>query len=213
MDDDGNAKPDQFDFEADIAGVAEPYGLIGRWLDAARRSEINDAEAMALASVDAAGRPNLRIVLLKGLDSRGLVFYTNRQSVKGTELAAQAQAAACLHWKSLRRQIRVRGPVTPVSDEEADRYFATRSRESRIGAWASAQSRPLESRSALQKAARAAAQKFAGTDIPRPPHWSGFRISAREVEFWSDGPHRLHDRIRFQKDANAARWIKTRLFP
>jgi pyridoxamine 5'-phosphate oxidase len=173
---------------------------------------------MALATVDPAGLPNVRMVLLKGVDgphhpARGFVFYTNLGSAKGRELAASPRAALLFHWKSLRRQVRARGPVTPVSAEEADQYFATRPRLSRIGAWASDQSRPLESRFALEKRVAEVTARYAIGEIPRPAHWSGFRLTPVEIELWRDRPFRLHDRVVFRRSDPAQPWTKTRLYP
>jgi pyridoxamine 5'-phosphate oxidase len=182
-------------------------------MEEAAKSEPNDANAMALASVDPDGLPNLRMVLLKGHDARGFVFYTNTQSQKGTELLAHPKAAVLFHWKSLRRQIRIRGPVSLVSDAEADAYFASRPRDSRIGAWASQQSRPLESRFALEKAVAMYAARYAIGEVPRPPHWTGFRIDPVYIEFWKDGAFRLHDRVVFRRDEGAADWSRERLYP
>jgi pyridoxamine 5'-phosphate oxidase len=198
---------------ADFAEAEEPFELFAAWLKDAAASEINDAEAMALATVDASGMPNVRMVLLKGASPEGFVFYTNYESAKGQELLGSGKAALCFHWKSLRRQIRVRGPVEPVSAEEADAYYASRPRGSRIGAWASKQSRPLESRFALEKAVAAYAARHALGEIPRPPHWSGFRLAPVEIEFWHDRPFRLHDRIVFRRASPAAPWTKARLYP
>lgn len=195
----------------------DPFALFTTWLAEASAKEPNDPNAMALATVDADGMPDVRMVLLKGLDARGFVFYTNLESQKGCELATTPKAALCFHWKSLRRQIRVRGPVEPVSPEEADAYYASRPRDSRIGAWASQQSRPLESRFALEKAVARYAARYALGDVPRPPYWSGFRIVPRSIEFWQDRPFRLHDRLRFDRDATAddmtADWTTSRLYP
>jgi pyridoxamine 5'-phosphate oxidase len=177
----------------------------------AASSEPNDPTAMALATVDADGLPNVRMVLLKGADENGFVFYTNRESNKGRELAANPKAALVFHWKSLRRQIRARGTVTMVSDAEADAYFASRPRDSRIGAWASQQSRPLESRFAFEKAIAVYAAKHAVGEVPRPPYWTGYRIDPVSIEFWHDRPFRLHDRVLFTKAAGG--WAKTRLYP
>ena len=189
----------------------DPFNLFGEWLKEAEASEPNDPNAMALATVDEEGLPNVRMVLLKGYDERGFVFYTNFQSQKGQEILGTMKAALVFHWKSLRRQVRVRGIVEEVSKAEADDYFASRPRDSRIGAWASQQSRPLESRFALEKAVASYAAKFAIGAVPRPPHWSGFRIAPLQIEFWRDGAFRLHDRLRF--DRSAAGWTRERLYP
>ena len=195
----------------DFDEVAEPFRLFAEWLGEAEASEPNDPNAMALATVDGDGMPNVRMVLLKGLDGGGFVFFTNYESAKGRELLASRKAALCFHWKSLRRQIRVRGPVEEVSKAEADAYFATRARGSRIGAWASQQSRPLESRFALEKAVASYAAKFAIGEIPRPDYWSGFRLIPVEIEFWRDREFRLHDRVQFRRAGDG--WAKTRLYP
>ena len=189
----------------------DPYQLFAAWLNEAERTEPVDPNAMALATVDAQGMPNVRIVLLKGFAADGFVFYTNLESAKGAELAANPKAALCFYWKSLERQVRVRGPVTAVAASEADAYFASRARGSRIGAWASAQSRPLESRFALEKAVAAYTAKFAVGEVPRPAHWSGFRLDPAEIEFWRAGTFRLHDRTRFTRSGGG--WIETRLYP
>jgi pyridoxamine 5'-phosphate oxidase len=191
----------------------EPFALFAEWLEEASASEINDPNAMSLATVDADGLPNLRMVLLKGFDEDGFVFYTNLESQKGTEILGHMKAAICLHWKSLRRQVRVRGLVEQVSEAEADEYYNSRARDSRIGAWASQQSRPLESRFALEKAVAKYAAKYAIGDVPRPPYWSGFRIRPLYIEFWKDGAFRLHDRVVFRRDAVEDDWSKTRLYP
>jgi pyridoxamine 5'-phosphate oxidase len=196
--------------KGDFTQAADPIALFHEWLEEAQQSEPNDPNAMALATVDADGLPDVRMVLMKGHDAKGFVFYTNFESAKGRELLAHPKAAALFHWKSLRRQVRVRGPVSEVTDREADAYFATRSRGSRLGAWASRQSRPLESRAALEAAAADYAAKYPG-DVPRPPHWRGFRIAPQEIEFWHDGQYRLHDRILFRRTADG--WEKTRLYP
>ena len=197
----------------DFAAVDEPFLLFATWFTEAERSEPNDPNGMALATAGTDGLPNVRMVLMKGWDRDGFVFYTNRESQKGGELAANPQAAAVFHWKSLRRQVRLRGPVTPVSDAEADAYFESRPRDSRIGAWASQQSRPLESRFALEKAVAVQAAKYAVGPIPRPPYWSGFRIAPLYLEFWQDRPFRLHDRVIFRRDKPDGAWEKTRFYP
>lgn len=199
---------------ADFTETDEPFLLFDRWMADAARSEPNDPNAMALATVDADGLPNVRMVLLKGVDPRGFVFYTNTESQKGVELLASRKAAAVFHWKSLARQVRVRGPVEQVTDAEADAYFASRSRGSRIGAWASQQSRPLESRFALEKAVAVLTAKHAVGDVPRPAHWTGFRILPTAMEFWHDRPFRLHDRVVFRRDRPSGSWsTKERLYP
>jgi pyridoxamine 5'-phosphate oxidase len=202
----------------DFVAAAEPFVLFEAWYADARAHEPNDPNAMALATCDASGMPNVRMVLLKGVDppdhaSRGFVFYTNMESAKGVELLASRKAALCFHWKSLRRQARVRGLVSVVSGAEADAYFATRARGSRLGAWASQQSRPLESRFALEKAVAAVTARYAIGDIPRPPYWSGFRLTPLEMEFWHDRPFRLHERVAFRRGGTAEAWRKQRLYP
>jgi pyridoxamine 5'-phosphate oxidase len=168
---------------------------------------------MALATIDPGGMPNVRMVLLKAFDERGFVFYTNADSVKGHELAAAPMAALTFYWKSLQRQVRIRGSVTEVAAEEADAYFATRSRMAQIGAWASKQSAALESRLAFEKAVALHAAKFAIGTVPRPPYWSGYRVVPVEIEFWQEKPFRLHDRISFTRESANAPWRKTRLYP
>lgn len=202
----------------DFAEAPEPFQLFESWFAEAQASEPNDPNAMALATVDASGMPNVRVVLLKGLDaadhpSRGFVFYTNVESVKGVELMASRKAALSFHWKSLRRQVRMRGVVTAVSDAEADAYFASRPRGSRLGAWASQQSRPLESRFALEKAVAVVTARYPIGAIPRPPYWSGFRVTPVEIEFWHDRPFRLHERVVFRRSAPSQAWHKERLYP
>jgi pyridoxamine 5'-phosphate oxidase len=197
--------------EGDFTESPEPYKLFAKWLEDATASEPNDPNALALATVDPDGLPNVRMVLLKGFDERGFVFYTNYESNKGREILASMKAAMCFHWKSLRRQVRVRGIVEKVSDEEADAYYESRARGSRIGAWASKQSRPLESRFALEKAVAEYTAKYAIGSIPRPPYWSGFRIQPVSIEFWHDRQFRLHDRVIFERDGDG--WKKTRLYP
>ncbi|MHA1157744.1 MAG: pyridoxamine 5'-phosphate oxidase [Alphaproteobacteria bacterium] len=192
--------------------TADPIALFAAWLGDAEASEPSDPTAMALATVDESGLPNVRMVLLKQFDASGFAFYTNRESAKGTELLANAKAAACFHWKSRRRQVRLRGPVEEVTGEEADAYFASRARHSRIGAWASQQSRPLATRFALEKAVASYAAKYAVGEVPRPAYWSGFRIRPQTIEFWQDGAFRLHDRIAFNSDGQGG-WTGTRLFP
>ncbi|MCX7340771.1 MAG: pyridoxamine 5'-phosphate oxidase [Hyphomicrobiales bacterium] len=198
---------------SDFPEADEPLALFESWMSEAKASEINDPNGMALASTDADGMPNVRMVLLKAFDARGFVFYTNTQSQKGNEILGSMKAAALFHWKSLRRQVRLRGPVELVSDAEADAYFQSRPRDSRIGAWASQQSRPLESRFALEKAAAHYAAKYAIGAIPRPPHWTGIRIMPTSIEFWKDGAFRLHDRVVFRRPEPSGDWTKTRLYP
>lgn len=215
--DDGNTTAEGKDAatkltENDFSGANDPFALFGTWLAEATASEPNDPNAMALATVDEDGLPDVRMVLLKGFDASGFVFYTNLESAKGRQLAALPRAALCLHWKSLRRQVRVRGPVEPVSPAEADAYFASRPRLSRIGAWASQQSRPLESRFALEKEVAHYTARFAAGALDRPPHWSGFRLAPLFIEFWQDGAFRLHDRIRFSRTDDGG-WRKARLYP
>lgn len=197
----------------DFTAQDEPFALFGQWLADATASEINDPNGVALATVDETGMPNVRMVLLKEYDSRGFVFYTNFESRKGIEILGAGKAAMCFHWKSLRRQVRVRGPVEVVSDDEADAYYASRPRGSRIGAWASQQSRPLEGRFALEKAVAEYTARFAIGDIPRPPYWSGFRIRPVSIEFWHDRKFRLHDRIQFHRDQPDGAWEKLRMYP
>ncbi|MBY6241770.1 pyridoxamine 5'-phosphate oxidase [Methylosinus sp. Sm6] len=195
----------------DFSDTGEPFALFRAWLEEAREREPNDPEAMALATVDETGMPDARMVLLKEWTESGFVFYTNAESAKGRQLAATMKAAALFHWKSLRRQVRLRGPVEPIADAESDAYFASRPRDSRIGAWASRQSRPLESRFALEKAVAVEAARFGFGDVPRPPYWRGFRIVPQAIEFWADRPFRLHDRLRFTRAE--AGWTKDRLYP
>lgn len=197
----------------DFTEESEPFALFAKWLKDAEASEINDPNAVALATVDADGLPNVRMVLLKDFDQRGFTFYTNFESQKGQEILGQKKAAMCFHWKSLRRQVRLRGAVEVVSDEEADAYYATRARGSRIGAWASQQSRPLEGRFALEKAVAEYTARYAVGEIPRPPHWSGFRIKPVSIEFWHDRKFRLHDRVEFRREHTDGPWNKVRMYP
>ena len=191
----------------------EPFDLFADWLKEAEASEVNDPNAVALATVDEDGLPNVRMVLLKGFDQDGFVFYTNFESQKGREILGQKKAAMCFHWKTLRRQVRLRGPVEIVTDEEADAYYKTRARGSRIGAWASKQSRPLESRFALEKAVAEYTARYAVGEIPRPAHWSGFRIRPVSIEFWKDQKFRLHDRVEFRRTSPDGDWTKVRMYP
>jgi pyridoxamine 5'-phosphate oxidase len=189
----------------------DPLELFGDWFEEAKAGEPNDPDAMALASVGEDGMPSARMVLLKGVDRRGFVFYTNIESRKGRQLLAQPKAAALFHWKSLRRQVRIEGAVDTVSGEEADAYFATRPKDSQIGAWASDQSRPLAGRFELEQKIAKFAAKYGLGKVPRPPHWSGFRIVPRTIEFWREGAFRLHDRLVYHREGNG--WRTERLYP
>lgn len=201
------------DAPSEIAAAESPFGLFAEWFALAETKEPNDANAMSLATVDADGLPNVRMVLLKGYDPKGFVFYTNFESAKGRELLGAKKAAVCFHWKSIRRQIRIRGTVTTVSDAEADAYFASRPKDSQIGAWASRQSRALKGRFELETEVAKYAAKYGLTKVPRPPHWSGFRLAPVEFEFWRDRPFRLHDRLVYRRDGENGPWRTERLFP
>ncbi|HYI48996.1 MAG TPA: pyridoxamine 5'-phosphate oxidase [Allosphingosinicella sp.] len=192
--------------------AADPHKLFEQWFAEARAAEPNDAEAMALATADAAGRPSVRMVLLKGHDERGFAFYTNKASRKGGEIAANPRAALLFHWKSLRRQVRIEGSLAPTDDAEADAYFATRSRDARIGAWASDQSRLLESRALFEARYERLVGEFEGKDVPRPPYWRGYRVAPERIEFWTDRPHRLHERRLFTR-APGGGWTESLLYP
>ena len=211
--------PSAQDYAAQLAANAdesifersEPFALFAEWLEAAKASEPNDANAMTLATVDASGLPDARMVLLKDVDGRGFTFFSNQESAKGEQLWAHPSAALLFHWKSLRRQVRVRGAVEPVSADEADAYFASRARESRIGAWVSDQSRPLASRDVLEAGVVAETARFDGGEVPRPEHWIGWRVIPQQIEFWRDRAFRLHDRLRFEREGDG--WKSTRLWP
>ena len=196
---------------SDFGRAQNPLKLFGQWMKDAEKKEINDPNAASLATVDRNGMPNVRVVLMKGVDDKGFVFYTNFGSVKAKELLKTKKAAMGFHFKSLRRQVRIRGNVEVVTDEEADKYFESRHPKSRLGAWASEQSKPLRSRSVMLLRLAKYTKKFGTKNIPRPPHWSGFRIVPTEIEFWGDGKFRMHDRIQFKRTGK--KWKKTRLYP
>jgi pyridoxamine 5'-phosphate oxidase len=189
----------------------DPFALFETWFAEARDSEINDPEAMALATADASGAPSVRTVLLKGHGPEGFIFYTNERSAKGEQLAANPRAALLFHWKSLRRQVRIEGDVERVSGADADAYFASRARDSQLGAWASEQSRPLDSRQTFERRFEDMKSRFEGRDVPRPPHWGGYRVIPKQIEFWSDRPHRLHERRLFVRESGG--WREGLLYP
>lgn len=196
---------------------ADPHGLFEAWLAEAGAVEPNDPNALALATADAAGQPSVRMVLLKGHDARGFVFYTNEESAKGAQLAANPAAALLFHWKSLRRQVRIEGRVERVEAVEADAYFTTRGRDSQLGAWASEQSRPLDRRETFETRFVEMGARFAGGPVPRPPHWGGYRLVPERIEFWEDRPHRLHHRRLFTREpgsgSRAGGWTESLLYP
>ena len=191
--------------------ASDPFHLFDEWFAEARASELNDAEAMALATADATGQPAVRMVLLKGYGPEGFVFYTNEESAKGEQLAENPRAALLFHWKSLRRQVRVQGDVERVSSADADAYFASRARDSQLGAWASEQSRALDSRQTFEDRFDEAKRRFEGQDVPRPPYWGGYRVIPDRIEFWTDRAHRLHERRQFVRDGAA--WREGLLYP
>ncbi len=199
--------------DAALFAESEPFALFARWFREAKEKEPNDPNSMALATVDASGAPDVRMVLLKDFDADGFVFYSNAESTKGRQLEANPRAALCFHWKSLRRQVRVRGTVAFVNEEEADSYFKTRDRGARLGAWASEQSRPLPDRLALEKRVAEFALKYGLGEVPRPPHWTGWRLDPLQIEFWRDRPFRLHDRLVFARETPGQPWRKSRLYP
>jgi pyridoxamine 5'-phosphate oxidase len=198
---------------ADFTKADDPFALFKLWLEEARATEINDPEAMTIATVDERGLPDARMVLCKGVDARGIVFYTNIESAKGDELKGQPRAAALFHWKSLRRQARFRGPIAQVTAAESDAYFASRPRGSQIGAWASQQSRPLAERGDLEAAVETYERRYANADVPRPDYWRGYRLEPVEIEFWRDRPSRLHERVRFTRSTPESSWDRRLLYP
>ena len=199
--------------QGEVFTVGDPFALFAEWLALAAKKEPNDPNAMALATADEEGMPDVRMVLLKDVDACGLTFYTNLESAKGRQLAVNPKAAIVFHWKTIRRQVRFRGPVELVTAEEADAYFATRSRGSRIGAHASDQSGPLESRFALEKAVAKKTAQFGLGEIPRPAHWSGYRLIPLQIEFWVNRPFRLHERLQYRRESAKASWTKSNLYP
>jgi pyridoxamine 5'-phosphate oxidase len=199
--------------DASLFARQNPFSLFAEWLEEARRKELNDPNAMALATADELGAPDVRMVLLKDVSDNGFVFYTNSESRKGVQLELNPVAALCFHWKSIRRQVRVSGPVLNTTEAEADAYFASRAKDSQIGAWASMQSRPLEGRLELEKRIARFAAAYGLGVTPRPPHWRGYRLTPTRIEFWRDRPFRLHDRLEFLRDTPDGGWRTTRLYP
>lgn len=199
--------------DAALFAENEPFALFERWFKEAKEKEPSDPNGMALATADASGMPDVRMVLMKSFEDGGFVFYTNSESAKGSQLAQNQHAAIVFHWKSLRRQVRARGLISFVSDAEADAYFKSRDRGARLGAWASIQSRPLEDRLALEKRIAEYALKYGVGEVPRPPHWRGYKLTPLSFEFWRDRPFRLHDRLVFTRDEPSQAWRKSRLYP
>jgi pyridoxamine 5'-phosphate oxidase len=201
------------DDQGDVFTINDPFALFAEWLEKAGGTEPNDPNVMAVATADADGLPNVRMLLLKDVDACGLTFYTNLESAKGEELKANPQAAVCFHWKTIRRQVRFRGRIEMVSNEEADAYFATRARGAQLGAHASAQSRPMESREALEKEIARLDKLYEGEEVPRPEHWSGYRLIPIEIEFWVNRPFRLHDRLVYWRENPDTDWQSERIYP
>ena len=197
----------------DFSPPPAPWPLLDAWMGDAKKAEPNDPDAMSLATVGSDGMPSVRIVLLRGLDEKGFTFFTNRQSRKGMEMEKHAKAALCLHWKSLRRQIRAEGAIAFASDAESDAYFASRPRGSQIGAWASKQSETLASRADLERAVAEVEKRFEGKPVPRPPYWGGYRLTPTKIEFWQDREFRLHDRFVYRRATASSPWIVERLYP